>query len=406
MNLPLFIARRYLFAKKSHNAINVITIVSVVGVAVCTMALVIILSVTNGFQELVYRQFDAYNPDLEIRPVEGKVFVYDDSSIQKIKDIEGVAQVSRILQEKAVLKYRDRHQLVTMRGVDDNFVKITRLDTTMVAGSFTLSEDEFDYLVIGHGVELLLGASIDDIINELSLYVPRRGSTSTLHIASATNASSNRIRGVFSVNTEVDAEYVMVPLRLARELLEYGEEVSYLFVGLEPNANNKRIRQRVQELVGANFEVRNRMQQQEFFYKVMQSEKWAIFLILTLALIIVSFNLIGSLTMLVIEKARDIGILHKLGASIQTIKRVFLFEGLMISMGGALIGLVLGALVCWLQIEFGFVSIQTKGSFIVDSYPVKMVATDFVFVTITVVVIGVLASLIPSRNISMLPKNN
>lgn len=370
------------------------------------MALVIILSVTNGFQELVFKQFDTYNPDLEIGPVEGKVFVYDDVSIQAIKDIQGVSHVSRILQEKAVMKYRDRHQLVTMRGVDEHFVNITRLDTAMVAGNFTLSENEFDFFVIGYGVEMMLGATIDDLINELSLYVPRRGKISTARIASATNATTNRISGVFSVNAEVDNEFVIVPLRLARELLEYADEVNYLFVGLEPNVSQKKIQQRVQELVGPDFEVRNRMQQQEFFYKVMQSEKWAIFLILTLALIIVSFNLIGSLTMLVIEKTRDIGILHKLGASIQTIKRVFLFEGLMISLGGAFIGLMLGGLVCWLQIKLGLVSIQTQGSFIVDSYPVKMEVLDFVFVTITVVVIGVLASIIPSRNISMLLKRD
>jgi lipoprotein-releasing system permease protein len=395
-----------LFAKKSHNAINVITLVSVVGVAVCTMALVIILSVTNGFQDLVFKQFDAYNPDLEIRPAEGKVFVYDDASIQAINDIDGVAYVSRVLQEKAVMKYRDRHHLVTMRGVDENYVKITRLDTAMVAGDFILSEEEFDYFVIGYGVEMMLGANIDDLINELNLYVPRRGRTSTAQITSATNATTNRISGIFSVNAEVDMEYVILPIRLARELLEYSDEVNYLFVGLEPNVNPKRIQQSVQELVGSGFEVRNRMQQQEFFYKVMQSEKWAIFLILSLALLIVSFNLIGSLTMLVIEKTRDIGVLHKLGASMQTIKRIFLFEGMMISLGGAFIGLILGALVCWLQIQFGVVSIQAQGSFIVDAYPVKMEVMDFVFVTITVVVIGVLASIIPSRNISMLLKNN
>jgi lipoprotein-releasing system permease protein len=395
-----------LFAKKSHNAINVITLVSVAGVAVCTMALVIILSVTNGFQDLVFKQFDAYNPDLEIRPTEGKVFVYDDASIQAINDLDGVAYVGRVLQEIALLKHRDRHQLVKMRGVDENYVKITRLDTAMVAGEFILSEEEFDFFVIGYGVEMMLGANIDDLINELNLYVPRRGRTSTAQITSAFNATTNRISGIFAVNAEVDVEYVLVPLRLAQELLEYSDELNFLFVGLEPNVNPKRIQQSIQELVGSGFEVRNRMQQQEFFYKVMQSEKWAIFLILTLALIIVSFNLIVSLTMLVIEKTRDIGVLHKLGASMQTIKRIFLFEGMMISLGGAFIGLILGALVCWLQIQFGFVSIQAQGSFIVDAYPVKMEVMDFVFVTITVVVIGVLASIIPSRNISMLLKNN
>lgn len=370
------------------------------------MALVIILSVTNGFQELVFKQFDAYNPDLEVRPAEGKVFVMDDASIQAIKDVEGVAHVSRILQEKAIMKHQDRHHLVTMRGVDEYFVDITRLDTMIVAGDFILSEDEFDFFVMGSGVEMILGANVDDFANEINLYVPRRGRTPTAQIASAFNATTNRIGGVFSVNVEVDVEHVIVPMRLAIKLLEYTEEINFLFVGLEPNANLSRTQQHVRELLGPDFEVRNRMQQQEFFYRVMQSEKWAIFLILTLALIIVSFNLIGSLTMLVIEKTRDIGILHKLGASIQTIKRIFLLEGMMISLGGAFIGLALGALVCWLQMQFGFVSIQTQGSFIVDAYPVKMEVLDFVFVTITVVVIGVLASIIPSRNISILLKNS
>jgi lipoprotein-releasing system permease protein len=402
MRFPFFIARRYLFAKKSHNAINIITLVSVIGVAVGTMALVVVLSVFNGFEKLILNLFNAFNPDMEIRLKEGKVFSMDEIPLEELKNIPGVVLYSELLEETALLTYRDRQHLVTMRGVNDSFISITGIDTMLVAGEFILEQGDADFLVLGQGVEYVLGANINDFLNPINLYVPKRGRSTGLQPSQAFNASSNFASGVFGVQAEFDMEYILVPMRLARQLLEYDNEVTSVVIGLDASANAIRVQRQMQDLVGPGFEVRNRLQQQDFLYKVMRSEKWAIFLILTFILIIASFNVIGSLTMLVIEKTRDIRILHSMGASQKVIRRIFLVEGIMISLGGALAGIFLGGLISWLQMRFGIIAIQAEGSFIIDAYPVYVKALDFVLVSITVFGIGLLASVLPVRNISLL----
>ncbi len=402
MRFPFFIARRYLFAKKSHNAINIITLVSVIGVAVGTMALVVVLSVFNGFEKLILSLFNAFNPDMEIRLREGKVFSVDDIPLEELKNIPGVVLYSELLEETALLTYRDRQHLVTMRGVNNSFVEISGIDSMLVAGEFILEHGDADFLVLGQGVEYVLGANINDFQHMLNLYVPKRGRSTGLQPSQAFNASSNFASGIFGLQSEFDMEYILVPLRLARQLLEYDNEVTSVVIGVDPAANLSRVQRQVQDLVGPDFEVRNRLQQQDFLYKVMRSEKWAIFLILSFILIIASFNVVGSLTMLVIEKTRDIRILHSMGASQKVIRRIFLAEGIMISLGGALAGIILGGLVSWLQMRFGIIGIQAEGSFIIDAYPVAVKAMDFVLVSITVFGIGLLASILPIRNISLL----
>ena len=402
MKFPFFIARRYLFAKKSHNAINIITLVSVIGVAVGTMALVVVLSVFNGFEKLILSLFNAFNPDVEIRLKEGKVFSIEDLPLDELKNIPGVALYSEILEETALITYRDRQHLVTMRGVNDAYINITGIDTMLVAGQFVLEDGDADYMILGQGVEYVLGANLNDFLNPLNLYVPKRGRSTGLQPSQAFNATSNFASGVFGIQAEFDMEYILVPMRLARSLLEYDDEITSLVIGLEANANTSRVQAEIERLLGPSFQVRNRLQQQDFLYKVMRSEKWAIFLILSFILIIASFNVIGSLTMLVIEKNRDIRILYNMGASKKTIRRIFLVEGILISLGGALAGIILGGLVCWLQMQFGIISIQAEGSFIIDAYPVEIEAIDFVLVTITVFAIGLLASVLPVRNISLL----
>lgn len=406
MHFPFFIARRYLFAKKSHNAINIITLVSVIGVAVGTMALVVVLSVFNGFEKLILSLFNAFNPDMEIRLREGKVFSVNDIPLEELKNIPGVVLYSELLEETALLTYRDRQHLVTMRGVNDSFVEISGIDSMLVAGEFILEHGDADFLVLGQGVEYVLEANINDFQHMLNLYVPKRGRSTGLQPSQAFNASSNFASGIFGLQAEFDMEYILVPMRLARQLLEYDNEVTSVVIGLDPAANISRVQRQVQDLVGPDFEVRNRLQQQDFLYKVMRSEKWAIFLILSFILIIASFNVVGSLTMLVIEKTRDIRILHSMGASQKVIRRIFLAEGIMISLGGALAGIILGGLVSWLQMRFGIIGIQADGSFIIDAYPVAVKAIDFLLVSITVFGIGLLASILPIRNISLLLQKN
>ncbi|MEE4177463.1 MAG: FtsX-like permease family protein [Bacteroides sp.] len=391
-----------MFAKKSHNAINIITLVSMIGVAVGTMALVVVLSVFNGFEKLILSLFNAFNPDMEIRLTEGKVFSLEDIPLEDLKNIQGVALYSEILEETALITYRDKQHLVTMRGVNETYIKITGIDTMLVAGQLILEDGDADYLILGQGVEYVLGANINDFLNPLNLYVPRRGRSTGLQPSQAFHASSNYASGVFGIQAEFDMEYILVPLRLARSLLDYDTEVTSLVVGIEANASLSRVQREVEDLLGPSFQVRNRLQQQDFLYKVMRSEKWAIFLILSFILIIASFNVIGSLTMLVIEKTHDIRILHNMGASKKVIRQIFLMEGVLISLGGALAGIVLGGIVSWLQMRFGIISIQAEGTFIIDAYPVQIKAIDFLLVAITVFGIGWLASVLPVRNISLL----
>lgn len=376
-----------------------------IGVAVGTMALVVVLSVFNGFENLILSLFNSFNPDMEIRLKEGKVFSIEDLPLEDLKNIPGVALYSEILEETALITYRDKQHLVTMRGVKDTYEEITGIDTMMVAGEFILEDGDADYLVLGQGVEVVLGANLNDFLNPLNLYVPRRGRSTGLQPSQAFQATSNYASGVFGIQAEFDMEYILVPLRLARRMLNYETEVTSLVIGLEPNASSARVQREIEDLLGPSFQVRNRLQQQDFLYKVMRSEKWAIFLILSFILVIASFNVIGSLTMLVIEKTRDIRILHNMGASKKVIRRIFLMEGVLISLGGALAGLVLGGLVSWLQMRFGIISIQAEGTFIIDSYPVQIKAIDFLLVALTVFGIGWLASVLPVRNISLLLDN-
>lgn len=406
MSFPFYIARRYLFAKKSHNAINVITLVSVIGVMVGAMALIIVLSVFNGMEKLILSLVNSFNPDIEISLREGKTFSMAAFPADALQKVPGVAGYSEVLDETALLTYLDGQHLVKMRGVSESFRDITGLDTLMVQGAFVLQEGETDYLILGQGVAYMLGANINDFLNPLTLYIPKRGKTMSLQPAQAFNATSNFASGIFGIEAEFDLEYILVPIRLARRLLEYSDEVTSLAVFLDPQHDPELVQREVEALLGHDFQVKSRFQQQEFLYKVMKSEKWVIFLILTMILCIAAFNTIGSLTMLVLEKRKDILILHSMGASKQTIRKIFLFEGAMISIGGALTGIIGGAIICWLQIRYGIVAIQAEGTFIVDAYPVAMQATDFILVAFTVFCIGIIASVLPVKNISSLIDNS
>lgn len=353
MNFPFYIARRYLFAKKSQTAVNVLTLVAVLGVSFGTMALVVVLSVFNGFENIILSLFNAFNPDMEIRLVEGKSFHMDDFPAEEVQNIPGVLYLGEVYEETALLMYRDRQHIVKLRGVDENYRNITGLDTMLLEGEYKLQSGDFENLILGQGVSYVLGANINDFLNPLTIYLPKRGRVSGMHPAQAFNASTNYAAGVFGVQAEFDMEYVIAPISLLRFLAEHDRQVTSVMLGIDPAFNVRQVQRDVAAIVGAEFLVRNRLQQEEFLYKVMRSEKWAIFFILTFIVIIAAFNITGSLTMLVLEKIKDISILRSMGASLKTVRKVFLYEGIMVSSGGALIGLFLGGFVSWLQTQFG-----------------------------------------------------
>ncbi|HUX57744.1 MAG TPA: FtsX-like permease family protein [Bacteroidales bacterium] len=396
MKLSLYIAKRYLFAKKSRNAINIISAVSVAGVAVGTMALIIILSVFNGLETMVSAIFNTFDPDIKITAEEGKTFIADSLRLRLLKNVEGISCYSLSIEENALLKYGDRQFIATIKGVDDNYAMVSNIDSSMWEGEFILSNEKGrPYAIPGLGVAQYLGLRIN-FITPLNIFVPRRTGSASLN---AENAFQKRYifpSGIFEVEKEYDSKYIFVPIEFARELTEIEDGVSSVEIRLTEQANPRIVQKNITEIFGKGFIVQNRYEQQEIFYKVMQSERLAIFFILTLILIIASFNIIGSLTMLIIEKERDIEILKSLGADNNLIRKIFIFEGWLISIIGAIAGIFLGFLICWLQQTYGLVKLQSD-SLIMDSYPVVMKIKDFIIVPGTVLIIGYWAAWYPVR---------
>ncbi len=399
MKFAIYIATRYLFAKKSRNAINVISAVSVAGVAVGTMALIIVLSVFNGLEDMINRIFTVFDPDLKITAVEGKVFTPDSSKIIRLSQTDGIEAFSLTLEENSLLKYGDRQYIATIKGVDENYSRVTGVENTITEGEFRLrSKGGRPETVVGTGVADYLGLNIN-FITHLHIYVPRRNASVNLDPENAFNDRYILPSGIFQIEHEFDSKYYFVPLDFARELLEYNFEISSIDIRLNNKTPLVEVQKKVKEIFGKNFLVQNRYEQKEIFYKVMRSERLAIFIILTLILLIASFNIIGSLTMLIIEKEKDIRILQSLGADNTLIRKIFLLEGWLISVIGALGGIISGFIICILQQKYGFLKLQSE-TLIMNSYPVVVKLKDFIAVPATVLIIGFLAAWYPVRYLS------
>ncbi|MCX6326079.1 MAG: FtsX-like permease family protein [Bacteroidia bacterium] len=396
MKLSLYIAKRYLFAKKSRNAINIISSVSVAGVAVGTMALIIILSVFNGLETMVSAIFNTFDPDIKITAAEGKTFIADTSRLKLLANVEGLSCYSLTIEENALLKYGDRQFIATIKGVDDNYAMVTNIDSSMWEGDFILISDKGrPYAIPGIGVAQYLGIRVN-FITPLNIFVPRRTGSANLNPEDAFNKKFVFPSGIFEVEKEYDSKYVYIPIEFARELTEIKDGVTSVEIKFTEKADPWIVQKNIVKIFGEGFFVQNRYEQQEIFYKVMRSERLAIFFILTLIIIIASFNIIGSLTMLIIEKERDIEILKSLGADNNLIRKIFIFEGWLISIIGAFAGILLGFFICWLQQTYGLVKLQSE-SLIMDSYPVVMKIKDFIIVPGTVLLIGYWAAWYPVR---------
>lgn len=365
------------------------------------MALIIVLSVFNGFESLIISLFNSFNPDLAVTVVKGKTFDMKDFPADEIESIPGVLLMTEVVEENALLRYRDKQFIATIKGVDKNFEAMSGLDTMLIDGEFSLHRRGRPRMILGAGVAYYLNASLLDKLNPVTVYVPRREGSIGLNIERAFNSRNIFPSAVFSIQQDFDTKYAVVPIEFARELLDYDSQVTSVEIGTAPGSDVDRIKEQVSDILGENFEVKNRFEQQALLYKVMQSEKWAIFLILTFILIIATFNVIGSLTMLILDKKKDIAVLHSMGAGNRLIRRIFMFEGIMISIGGALLGLLLGGIISWLQQTYGLIGLGGgSGTFVVDAYPVKIRLLDFVVVFATVVIIGLLSAWYPVRQIS------
>jgi lipoprotein-releasing system permease protein len=396
VRLSLYIAKRYLFAKKSRNAINVISSISVAGVTVGTMALIIVLSVFNGLETLVHSIFNTFDPDLRITPAEGKTFIPDSTTLFLLAKTGGVDCYSLCLEENALLKYGEKQYIATIKGVDENYIRVTGIDSSMWDGEFILrSEQGRPYAIPGIGIANFLGLRVN-FITPLVIYVPRR--TGTIEMTAEDAFVRNYIfpSGIYQVEQEYDSKYVFMPISFARELLEFNSEVTSIEIKFKTGYPEAEVQKDVVRLFGKGFIIQNKYEQQEIFYKVMRSERLAIFFILTLILIIASFSIIGSLTMLIIEKERDIEILRSLGADNTLIRKIFIIEGWLISIIGAAAGIILGFVICWIQQRFGLVRLQSD-TLILNAYPVEMKIKDFLIVPATVLLIGFWAAWYPVR---------
>jgi lipoprotein-releasing system permease protein len=396
VKLSLYIAKRYLFAKKSRNAINIISAVSVAGVSVGTMALIIILSVFNGLETMVSAIFNTFDPDIKITASEGKTFIADTSRLKLLAKVDGLSCYSLTIEDNALLKYGSREYIATIKGIDENYAMVSSIDSSMWEGEFILrNEKGRPYAIPGVGVAQYLGIRIN-FITPLEIIFPRKTGSVNFNAENSLNRKFIFPSGIFEVEKEYDSKYVYIPIDFARELTETDKGVSTIEIKFTKNADPASVQKDITKIFGKGFFVQNRYEQQAIFYKVMRSERLAIFFILTLILIIASFNIIGSLTMLIIEKEKDIEILKSLGADNNLIRKIFIFEGWLISIIGAISGIILGFAICWLQQTYGLVKLQSQ-SLIMDSYPVVMKIKDFIIVPGTVLLIGYWAAWYPVR---------
>jgi lipoprotein-releasing system permease protein len=399
VNLSFYIARRYLLGKKSQNAINIISTISVFGVTVGTLALVIVLSVFNGFDSVVKSLFNTFDPDIKITAVQGKTFISGDLP-EEIRTIAGVEAVSQVLEENVLLLYGDKQHIATIKGVDESFQDVTGLDSMIYDGSMKLRENNRDFAVVGQGVAYNLRIGLH-FLNPLYVYtIDRKSRINMAQPEESIRRDFIYPSGIFAIEQDFDSRYVIVPLGFTRDLLDYENEVSSLEVKLDPTFSANQVQEEIMALLGEGFHVKNREQQNALFYRVMKSEKWAIFLILTFILIIASFNIIGSLSMLIIDKRKDILTLRNMGANNRLIERIFLVEGWLISITGSLLGMALGTGISWIQQHFGIIKLGGSGSFIIDAYPVKIEGLDIILIWLTVILIGLIAARYPVKQIS------
>lgn len=407
MNFPFYIARRYVFSKKSTNAINVISVISMLGVAVATMALVIVLSVFNGFHDLVASLFTNFDPQIEVTPMQGKTAPADDPLLAQLRQMPEVEVATEVVEDQAMVMFGDRQQMITLMGVDDNFDQLTRINNILYGdGEFTLHVANLNYGIPGIRLaqDLGLGARWNGY---LKVYAPlRQGQLTDLDDPTEGFVVDSLISPgvVFAVNqSKYDANRLIAPIAFARTLFDQQGMLSSLQMRLKPGSDMAAVKQRMQAIAGSKYHVLDRFEQQADTFRIMQIEKVLAYIFLTFILVVACFNIISSLSMLIIDKRADITTLRNLGASDRQIERIFLFEGRIVSAIGALLGIGLGLLLCGLQQAFGIVKMGgMSGTFVVNAYPVSVHYTDVIVVFVTVVAVGWLASLIPARRLRRL----
>ncbi|WP_288952123.1 FtsX-like permease family protein [uncultured Prevotella sp.] len=404
MNFPFYIARRYLFSKKSTHAINVISLISVLGVAVATMALVVVLSGFNGFSDLVASFFTNFDPQLKIEATKGKAMPADDPLLVKVKHLPGVEVATECVQDQALAVYYDKQAMVTVKGVEDNFDSLTHISNILYGdGDFTLHVANLQYGVIGIRLAQDLGTGVT-WQDYLQIYAPQR--EGQYDASNPTNAfvkdSLVSPGALFQVKqSKYDQGYVITSIDFARRIFNRQGEVTSLELRMKPGVDIDNAKEEIQAMLGDKYKVLDRYEQQADTFNIMRIEKLFAYVFLTFILMVACFNIIGSLSMLIIDKKNDVITLRNLGATDGQIRRIFLFEGRMISAAGAVIGIVLGLILCWLQQTYGLVQLGDQaGNFVVNAYPISVHPEDILLIFLTVILVGWLSVWYPVRYMS------
>ena len=397
--LPFRIARRYLFAKKSTNAINVITGISMFGIAVGTAALVLVLSVFNGFEDLLAGMFNKFNPEIKVTPASGKTFETDSVLLAKVRAMPGVAYVSETLEEISFFDYKENQDFGTLKGVDEHFHQVVGIDSAMLEGAFQLQENDRSLAVLGTGIRNKLDIGIENILGGINVYAPKRRQGGPLD--QPFRRRSLYPAGVFAIQQDYDFQYVITNIDFIRDLLEVGDVVSAWEIKSKPGFDLRKVGREVQNLLGDQYVVKDRFQQEEAFLKLMQMEKWLGFAVVSLMIVLVAFNVVGVLWMIVLEKQEDIAILKSMGMNERMVRSIVLNQGGLITGIGMVSGFFLAILLYVLQKNFNLVPIGA--GFVIDSYPLAIRGFDFIIVSIVVLAIGLLASFPPARRAERIP---
>jgi lipoprotein-releasing system permease protein len=395
LNVALYIARRYLFSSKSKNAVNSITAISVLGVAVGTLALVVVLSVFNGFETLIKSMYQEVNPDFEVTSVVSKSFTLTDSDFEELKSLAPWDAVEQVYQEKVLLRVANKEQIALLKGVHLWPANSSKsIKSHIIKGGSYTDLDTDNWAVIGQSLAYTLSASVNEV---LKIFVPNQKANATINNSQAFKEKQFMLAGIYAVQAEYDAAYILADLGVVQDFLDKPLALTSLAFSIAGSDDLSGVKQSLQMYFGSDFEVKNRFEQQEFLYKVLQTEKWAIFFILAFILLIATFTIVASVVMIVLEKRKDISSLWALGAPVKTIQKIFFYEGLLITIFGGGLGLAIGVSVCLLQQHFGFIQLGSQGSFIVNSYPVEVHCKDVILIVCTVLSLGILITFIPVR---------
>lgn len=397
-------AWRYFKAKKSTNAINVIAWVSIVAIMGITFAFIVVLSVFNGFEGLVKSLYSSFYPDLKISARSGKTIMLTPEQLQKLSAVKGVNTYSLIAEEKTVLINGDIQVIVTLKGVDTSYESVAGVSQKLIRGNFQTGSTDEPSLVLGNGVENAVGIESDKYLYPLTVYSFKRGMNISLTDPSQSFAAANvNTSGTFLIQQDIDNKYAITNIGFMKLMMGLGpDEYSGLEMALQTGYEAEDVKRGIQQLLGASYKVETKYEQNQSLYSVMNLEKWFIYGVLTLMLIVAAFTMIGSLTMLVLEKQKDIQVLKSMGANNSLIQRIFLTEGLLLAGIGSITGILLAIVFCWAQVKYKIIAIQ-GGTFLIDYYPVQLVATDFILVLLTVSLVAFLASWFPSRKAAMQP---